>query len=166
MDDELPRSPGSFNNRILLARELKIENILYESKQSNYPGKSILEIVLFMFINKSEHFENKVTVPDGNAKRNFSHRSFDKWSRMFEAVHQSRNMSVQKSQMINIGRVLWFYRQLSDRGVNIDFQTLVHIYCECFTSEQHSDFLRQSVVRPWSFNAVKGKVGEIKFIVA
>lgn len=169
MDAELPRTPGSFNNRILLARELKVEHMLHESKQNNYPVKSVLEIVLFVFLNQSEtgteHFHPKVSMTGNSNKRKLDQASFEKWSRIIQAVHQSANVSVHKSQLINIDQVQWFYRQLLDRGMKIDFKTLVHIYCNCFSKEHRSNFIRQSVGRPWSSDALKGTVKLIDSLV-
>ncbi|KAG8292139.1 hypothetical protein J6590_046965 [Homalodisca vitripennis] len=132
MDDELPRSPESFNNRILLARELNIEHLLQEYKQINCPAKSVLEIMLCVFLKKREVFVPEI------AKKHMPYNSLDNWSKICQAVSRSSRTSVQRSQMVNIDRMQWFYRQLSDRGVKIDFQTLVLIYCDCFGNELHS----------------------------
>lgn len=136
MDEELPRSEDSFNNRTLLARELKMEELARKYKQTIYPEKSLLEIIVCVFL-KEQNKKNVATVSKFISRSSIARVSFDKWSSICPLTNKfKRNMSVQKSQMLNISRIMWFYRQLSDRGVKIDLSTFVHLYCDCFKNEQ------------------------------
>lgn len=136
MDEELPRSEGSFNNRTLLARELKMEQLARKYKQTNCPENSLLEIIVCVFL-KDQKKNDVSTVSKLISRNNIARVSFDKWSSICPLTNTFKNrMSVQKSQMLNISGIMWFYRQLSDRGVKIDLPTFVHLYCDCFKNEQ------------------------------
>lgn len=137
MDEELPRSEDSFNNRTLLARELKMEQLARKYKQPNCPEISLLEIIVCVFL-KEQKKNYVATVSKLISRNNLARVSFDKWSSICPLTNKFKNnVSVQKSQMLNISRIMWFYRQLSDRGVKIDLPTFVQLYCDCFKNEQN-----------------------------
>lgn len=164
MDEELPRSEDSFNNRTLLARELKMEQLARKYKQTNCPEKSLLEIILCVFM-KEQKKNNVATVSKLISRHNIARVSFDKWSSMCPQTNKfTNNMSVQKSQMLNISRIMWFYRQLSDRGVKIDLPTFVHLYCDCFKNEQYDRETKSNAEMSVPLLS-KGKISNIIIIV-
>lgn len=128
MDEELPRTSESYNNRSLLARKLKLDQFIHEHKQQNCLPKSLLQLVLYLFMNENVSSSNKTT------KKSPTRVSFEKWSRLCK-IKKHPNMWVQKNQVVKIDKIMWFHKQLLSKGVKIDFRTLVTTYCECFGSE-------------------------------
>lgn len=135
MDEELPRSEDSFNNTTSLARELNIELALRKHKRTKCLEKSLLEIIVCIFL-EEQRKNNISTVSKLIYRNDITRVSFDKWSSMCPLRNNfTKNMSVQNSIMLNINRIKYFHRQLSDRGVKIDLPTFVHLYFDCFKNE-------------------------------
>lgn len=133
MDEELPRTSESYNSRTLLARKLKIDQFIHEYKQHNCLPKSLLQLVLYLFMNENVLSFNK------SSKKSPTRVSFEKWSRLCK-IKKRPNICVQKNQVVNIDKIMWFHKQLLSKGVRIDFRTLVVTYCECFSSDMRSSF--------------------------